>query len=195
MKWHTRVPQAAVFVRLCVGCECHASARWCSCAPAPVYVRVCNYSHRVIQRSTTTVSTFTVVVPSVLIPQPTLPLPSRILCLLPVLLSTINISAQSTRAYVYVCVWYRIVRESTDRDTHRGYTESVYTHSAHTRQRGRARQKRDGLCEGSERDGQGGSKQDRCWPQQPLTRQYYFQPFSGANATRRGVVSQPSSQS
>ncbi|KAK1134958.1 hypothetical protein K0M31_007724 [Melipona bicolor] len=74
-------------------------------------------------------------------------------------------------------------------------TESVYTHSVHTRQRAHARQKRDRLYEGSERDGQGGSKQDRCWPQQPLTRQYYFQPFSGANATRRGVVSQPSSQS
>lgn len=39
---------AAVFVRLCVGCECRAAARWRSCAPAPVYVRACNYSHHVI---------------------------------------------------------------------------------------------------------------------------------------------------
>lgn len=33
---------AAVFARLCVGCECRAAARWRSCAPAPVYVRACN---------------------------------------------------------------------------------------------------------------------------------------------------------
>lgn len=82
--------------------------------------------------------------------------------------------------------------ESTDRDTRRRYTERI--HTTDDRERTEGARERVRLRE-TDKDGERGSKEDRCWPQQPLTRQYYFQPFSGANATRRGVVSQPSSQS
>lgn len=78
--------------------------------------------------------------------------------------------------------------------THTVDIQRVYTHSTDPIES--VHEEEQGQTIPSERKGRTKeSKQDRYWPQQPLTRQYYFQPFSGANATRRGVVSQPSSQS
>lgn len=186
MEWHTRVPQCSC---VCALGECRAHGRWRSCAPAPVTcARVTTPTS--LSNLTTTATRLRIVALLRYQHCRVRYYHRNVSCSLLVLPHRRQLPTPETGP----CVTHDRATNRR-RETHAvGYTESV--HTRHDRERaGSVTETYYSRERQGERNGERGSKQDRCWPQQPLTRQYYFQPFSGANATRRGVVSQPSSQS